>query len=215
MKRLCIFDLDGTLVNSIEDLADSVNIVLERYRFPLHEIEEYKHFVGDGTLKLIERALPEQERIPDTIEKLHGEFSEEYRRRAVMKTRPYSGITEVIKILKKRGVILAVASNKPDRFSRYIVDELFEKDSFDMIRGKTDGVPAKPKPDIILGIMKAWGVSAEDTCLVGDSDVDVMTAHNAGIECIGCSWGFRGRQELESAGADFIADDPLKIADYI
>lgn len=215
MKKLYIFDLDGTLVNSLCDLADSVNYVLEKYGYPVHDIEEYKYFVGNGTLKLIERALPESDRTNEKIEKLHSEFSQEYTKRALDKTRPYDGIVQLLNKIKENDCKLAVASNKPDKFSKYIVESLFGTDIFDIISGKKDGVPTKPSPDIILDILNQLGVSKEDAVMAGDSNVDVFTAHNAGLKCVGCTWGFRGRQELVEAGADVIADIPEEIWDLI
>lgn len=215
MKKLYIFDLDGTLVNSIYDLADAMNSVLGKYGYPVHDTEKYKYFVGDGTLKLVERAIPESERTEEKIAGLHSEFSEEYTKRAVEKTRPYDGIVQLLNKLKESGCLLSVASNKPDKFSRFIVETLFGTEIFDMISGKKEGVPTKPAPDIVFDIMKRLGVSAENTVMAGDSNVDVYTAHNAGLKCIGCTWGFRGRRELTEAGADMIADNPAEIWDLI
>lgn len=213
MKKLFIFDLDGTLVNSIYDLADSMNAVLEKHGFPTHETEAYKYFVGDGTLKLVERTLPESERTEEKIRAVHEEFSLEYNNRAVDKTRPYEGIVQLIKYLRDNGALTAVASNKPDKFVRFIVETLFEENMFDYVAGKREGVPTKPAPDILYGIMRELDVGREQSVLVGDSNVDVLTAHNAGMECIGCSWGFRGRKELEEAGAEFVIDSPLELTE--
>lgn len=213
MIRLAIFDLDGTLVDSIYDLADAVNKALADGGYPIHPYESYKSFVGNGAKKLIERALPagtpskEQERI-------HAEFSKEYNNRCLNKTRPYDGIPELIDTLKANGIKCAVASNKPDGFSQQIVDALFG-DRFDLVRGKLDGVSTKPAPDIIYSITEDLECSAEESVMIGDSDVDVHTAHNADIPCIGCTWGYRGREELEKAGADMIAHSPHEIAEFI
>jgi phosphoglycolate phosphatase len=215
MTDLYIFDLDGTLVNSVFDLADSVNKVLDSHGYPTHDTEKYKYFVGNGTVKLIERALPEGERTEENIMSLHSEFSEVYRKNALNKTRPYDGIKELLKELKRKGVRLAVASNKPDEFTKEIVFTLLGKDTFDCVRGKLDGIPAKPEPDILYGIMNKLGNNSNNTFMIGDSDVDVITAHNAGLKCIGCTWGFRGRAELENAGADFVCDTPEEILDKV
>ncbi len=215
MKKLYIFDLDGTLVNSLYDLADSMNFVLKKYGYPVHDAEKYKYFVGNGTMKLVERAIPEGVRTDEKIRILHSEFSEEYTRRSVEKTRPYEGIIQLLYKLKENGCLLAVASNKPDKFSKYIVDTLFGTEIFDIVSGKKEGVPAKPAPDIVFDILSKLDVSSENALMTGDSNVDVLTAHNAGLKCIGCTWGFRGRQELIDAGADVIADDPAEIWDLI
>ena len=180
MKKLFIFDLDGTLVNSIYDLGDAMNAVLERYGFPVFDYDTYKHLVGNGTLKLVERALPEKLRSEENT-------------------------------LRNEGIMTAVASNKPDGFVNYIVKNIFGEKDFDLIEGKKDGVPTKPAPEIIYNILGTLGVKAEEAVLIGDSDVDVMTAKNADLDCIGCEWGFRGREELENAGAKYIAEVPQDI----
>lgn len=211
MKKLFVFDLDGTLVNSIYDLGDAMNAVLERYGFSVFGYDTYKHFVGNGTLKLVERALPEDMRSEENIKKYHAEFSEEYNKRCLNKTKPYEHICEVLEMLRGEGIMTAVASNKPDGFVNYIVKNIFGEKDFDLIVGKKDGVPTKPAPDIIYNILDMLGVSAKDAVLIGDSDVDVITAKNAGLDCIGCVWGFRGREELENAGAKYIAEVPHDI----
>lgn len=214
MKKLYIFDLDGTLVNSLYDLADSVNIVLERHGYPIRETEEYKYFVGNGALKLIERALPEDARSEKNIRTIHDEFSKVYAEHFACKTKEYDGVKELLCELKKRGCMLAVASNKPDIFSKQVVKVIFGDGIFDNVHGKRDGVPTKPSPDIMLDIMAELGVKPEDCIHSGDSNVDVATAHNAGIECIGCTWGFRPEEELRAAGADFIAHKPMDILTF-
>lgn len=211
MKKLYIFDLDGTLVDSLEDLADSMNAALEAYGYPVHEVGRYKYFVGNGVLKLVERALPESERNDENIEKLNAEFAKEYAKRALDKTRPYEGIPELLRELKSKGCLLAVASNKPDKFSKLIVEKLFGEDMFDIIRGKRDGVPTKPDPEVLMSIIEESGVSKEECVHSGDSAVDVLTALNAGIDVIGCTWGFRTRDELMNAGAKKLADKPADI----
>ncbi|ADU21795.1 HAD family hydrolase [Ruminococcus albus] len=214
MKKLYIFDLDGTLADSLCDLADSVNIVLERHGFPTHDTEKYKYFVGNGALKLIERALPEDKRDTDTIKLIHAEYSKVYAERMLCKTKPYDGIREVLEKLKAKGCLLAVASNKPDDCTVYIVETLFGKGMFHTVHGKREGVPTKPSPDIMYMIMEELGVTPDECIHTGDSNVDVNTAHNAGIECIGCTWGFRTEEELISAGADHIAHIPEDILKY-
>lgn len=211
MKKLCIFDLDGTLVNSVYDLADAMNAVLENNGCPVHDVEKYKYFVGNGTLKLVERAVPESERSPERVAELHKQFAAEYEKRLVNKTRAYDGIKELLTELKARGVLLAVASNKPHPFTVEVVEGVFGKGVFDLISGKKEGVPTKPSPEIMLDIMAKLGAAAEGCIHSGDSAVDVNTAHNSGVKCIGCTWGFRTREELEGAGADFIAEGPEDI----
>lgn len=211
MYKLAVFDLDGTLVDSVCDLADAVNTALAERGYPVHDTEKYYLFVGNGTLKLCERALPEDKRSDAEISSLHTRFAEIYGRICINKTHPYEGIPELIDRLGERGVRCAVASNKTDSFSREIVSALFEKGSFDLVMGKRDGVPTKPQPDIVYNIANELGMDLKAAVMIGDSSVDVRTAHNAGIKCIGCTWGFRGEQELRDAGCDHIAHTPEDI----
>lgn len=208
MYKLAIFDLDGTLINSIYDLADAVNKALEERAYPAHPTESYYYFVGNGAMKLCERALPEDKRSKEEIIALNKRFSEIYNEICLNKTRPYEGIPEVIDRLVKAGVRCVVASNKPDSFSGHIVDVLFGPETFDLVMGKRDGVPVKPQPDIVYNIAAELGMTLDDAVFIGDSCVDVQTAKNAGIPCIGCVWGFRGEKELRESGCDLIAREP-------
>ena len=214
MIKLAIFDLDGTLVNSLYDLADAVNKALADNGFPVHGYDEYRYFVGNGAKKLIERALPPG--TPENVrEMIHSRFSENYHENCLAKTRAYEGTPELLERLSSAGVMCAVASNKPDEFSAHVVEGIFGKGVFTLIRGKREGVPVKPAPDIIRAIAEETGCELSETAMIGDSGVDVETAHNAGIKCIGCVWGFRGEEELVKAGADSIAHTPADIADII
>lgn len=206
-----IFDLDGTLVNSLYDLADSMNAALEQGGFPTFEIENYKYFVGNGTLKLVERTLPQRYRTEENIAVYHRRFADEYNKRCLNKTLPYEGIIDVLKKLKENGAQLAVASNKPDKFAKFIVEKLFGENFFDIAMGKKDGVPTKPSPDILYDILNKLGAVRSEAIMIGDSDVDVITAHNAGIKCAGVLWGFRNESELNAASADIILEKPEDI----
>ena len=212
MIKLVIFDLDGTLINSVNDLADAVNDSLAEMGYPVHEVDKYYHFVGNGTVKLSERALPIDHRNQDEIIKLHTLFAEKYQKYCLNKTKPYDGIIDAVHKLKNEFEIkCAVASNKTDSFAKYIVNNLFQNDDFDAVIGKLDGIPAKPDPQIIFNIINRFDIDKSQVIFVGDSDVDVITAHNGNIPCIGCEWGFRGKEELEKAGADYIAKKPEDI----
>lgn len=215
MKKLVIFDLDGTLVNSLEDLADCVNFGLRSMHFDIHDIEEYRYFVGNGVVKLCERALPEEKRLKENIDALYAIFNERYADCCCDKTKPYSGILQLICDLKDRGLVLAMASNKPQTYCIKIASKLFGENTFDAICGSDNGFAKKPSPDSVLDIISRFGVSKSDTLLVGDSNVDIKTAKNASVESIGCLWGFRTESELISAGADFIAKHPLDVLKYI
>lgn len=213
-KSLVIFDLDGTLINSIYDLADAVNNSLKEFGYPIHDVSEYYYFVGNGTVKLCERALPEDKRSEDEIMRLHTAFAEKYNNCCTNKTIIYDGILPLLESLKANGIKCAVASNKTDKFVNFIVSEMFPKGAFDLVAGKKDSVPTKPDPQIIYNIMDSFGADRSECIMVGDSDVDVITAHNSGIESIGCSWGFRGEEELVSAGVDHLVHKPQEILQF-
>ncbi|MGN1133614.1 MAG: HAD family hydrolase [Oscillospiraceae bacterium] len=215
MYRLIIFDLDGTLINSVYDLADATNNALEELGYPTHPLDKYYHFVGNGALKLCERALPPDRRSDEEIQKLSEMFNEKYHENCVNKTRPYEGICELLDKLKEKGTHLAVASNKPDQFAKYIVESIFGKNTFDCIIGKREGCPTKPNPQIVYDLLEQMNTDKSEAVFAGDSDVDVLTAHNADIKCIGCVWGFRGEEELKAAGADFLAYKPSDFLEII
>lgn len=212
--KLIVFDLDGTLVNSLADLAAATNISLKKFGYPEHELEKFRYFVGDGVPKLLERAVPESERSAERLAEMKKCFDAYYNTHFADNTNPYDGIPQLLVEIKKLGYKMAVASNKPDEFTKEIVNTFFEG-VFDIIQGKAPDTEKKPAPDIVLKIMKKLNASAEDTVMVGDSNVDIFTAKNAGIKSIGCLWGFRTRQELEEAGADYIAEKPSDILDHI
>ena len=212
--KLVIFDLDGTLLNTLDDLAAAANFTMNEMNFPVHPVESFRYFVGNGVPKLMERCLPEGERSPGRIEEAVRIFSRYYGEHSADRTRPYEGIPELLDRLGEKGVKTAVASNKTDSFTVELVQNFFGE-RFDIIRGGLPDVPKKPAPDIVFGIMSALGAEAGDTYFAGDSDVDMITAKNAGITSIGCLWGFRTEKELISAGAVHIAEDPDKIYEII
>ena len=210
MYDLVIFDLDGTLINSLGDLASACNKALMRHGFPVHPTEAYRYFVGNGLLKLAERSLPEDSRSDEHIRMIVDDFNEIYAAEYNILTRPYDGIPELVRDLRAHGVLTAVASNKPNIFTKTIISEMFG-DVFVMVKGKADGMPVKPDPAIIHSIMDTLGITADKTVMVGDSAVDMQTAHNAGIHSIGCTWGFRTVSELTEGGAEHIADTPADV----
>ncbi len=211
MYKAIIFDLDGTLLNSLEDLADAVNSGLETLGYKPQPLEKFNKFVGNGALKLCTRALADYSAGTDEISKLHELFSENYRKHCTDKTRPYEGIKEMLDSLKEKGIKLAVASNKPDEFTKSLITSFFGDDLFSAVHGKREGRSTKPSPDIVNDILKELNVEKDDIVLAGDSDVDIMTAENAGIDSIGCTWGFRPKEELASAGAVYLADSAEKL----
>lgn len=212
MMTTAIFDLDGTIADTIEDLADAVNYGLRKLNCPEHDINSYKQFVGNGAMKLCIRALPDDKK--DMAEKLHDLFREYYDIHYLDKTRLYDGISDVIRTLSDNGVILAVATNKPQDAARKIVAKLLPDVKFVKVLGGCDERPKKPDSAIINEILS--GLPEDNTVyMIGDSNVDIQTAKNCGLISIGCTWGFRGRQELESEGADFIAEKSEDITKII
>lgn len=209
---IAIFDLDGTLADTLYDLADSTNYALKKLGYPTHPYESYKKFVGNGVQKLCYRALPDNKK--DDTEKLLEVFSKHYGEHFLDKTKLYNGMKNCLDILKENDVILAVATNKPQNFARQIVEKLLSEYNFIKVLG---GCPERPKkPDIsIINEILSDVPKDNKIFMIGDSNVDVQTAKNANICSIGCAWGFRGREELQNAGADFIAEVPADIASFM
>lgn len=213
MKKTVIFDLDGTLLDSIEDIASSMNKVLESLQLPTHKIEDYKHFVGGGVDILVENALSNQSKeIKDEVIK---RFKIEYDGKLHSKTLPYDGIYELLDELKKLDINLAVLSNKPHEFTVSYVNHFFKNYNFKEIHGQKKDVPKKPDPKAALDIVKCLDSSCENTYFIGDTKIDMQTAKNANMNAIGVLWGFRDEKELRDFGADFIVSNPLEILKII
>ena len=213
MKKTVIFDLDGTLLDSIEDIASSMNKVLESLQLPTHKIEDYKHFVGGGVDILVENALSNQSKeIKDEVIK---RFKIEYDGKLHSKTLPYDGIYELLDELKKLDINLAVLSNKPHEFTVSYVNHFFKNYNFKEIHGQKKDVPKKPDPKAALDIVKCLDSSCENTYFVGDTKIDMQTAKSANMTAIGVLWGFRDEKELRDFGADFIVSNPLEILKII
>ena len=210
MYQTVIFDLDGTLLDTLEDLTDAGNWVCRNNGWPEHTPEEFKKMVGHGIPNLVKQFSPEECRSSLLLLNTLAQFSEYYGQHNLDKTAPYPGIPEMLEALRERGVRLAVYSNKADEFSRAIVEQVFPG-AFDLIRGKLPGVPMKPDPTGVQGVLEELGASPEHTLFVGDSDVDIHTAHNGKMAACGVTWGFRGREELEQAGAEYLADTPQEL----
>ncbi|MGJ0337795.1 HAD family hydrolase [Aliarcobacter cryaerophilus] len=213
MKKTVIFDLDGTLLDSIEDIASSMNKVLESLQLPTHKIEDYKHFVGGGVDILVENALNNQSKeIKDEVTK---RFKIEYDGKLHSKTLPYDGIYELLDELKKLDINLAVLSNKPHEFTVSYVNHFFKNYNFKEIHGQKKDVPKKPDPKAALDIVKCLDSSCENTYFIGDTKIDMQTAKSANMTAIGVLWGFRDEKELRDFGADFIVSNPLEILKII
>lgn len=205
---LIIFDLDGTLLDTIGDLAVSCNHMLALRGLPQHGYDDYCSFVGNGIMRLVERALPEELRTAEYVKEARRDFLEHYIDHIDIATRPYDGIPQVLETLSRNGMKLAVASNKFQAGTEKLMREYFPDIGFVAVCGNREGVPLKPDTAMIDPIIAAAGVPRDRCVMVGDSAVDIQTAHNAGIGSIGVSWGFRDRAELEENRADYIADTP-------
>lgn len=210
--RLVIFDLDGTLVDTLADLAAAMNTVLSHLGYPTHPVADYRFKVGNGVAKLVERSLPEAARQqPSGVADALQRFLDYYNRHDMDATVPYDGIPELLRQLKARGLQLAVASNKPHAAAVEIVHHYFGQDLFDCIYGQRPNVPVKPDPVIVHDILRTLDVSAGQTLYVGDSAVDMETARRGGITSVGVLWGFRPESELREAGSCHIVSHPSEI----
>ena len=209
--RLIVFDLDGTLLNSLEDLADSANWVLEQHGFPTHPVDAYRYFVGDGVRKLIERILPQEERTEARIEQCRQEFVAYYKVHMEDKTSVYEGITELLVELKNRGLKIAVATNKVHIAVKPLMEKYFPEIHFDSMIGQREGVPVKPAPQIMFDILRETGCEPSEALHVGDTATDMQLAHNAGVTPVGVLWGYRPLEELQEAGAKFIIEKPEEL----
>ena len=200
---LAIFDMDGTILNTIDDLADSLNVILERYSMPLHTVDQVRFMVGNGIPKLIERAIPNGRNNPK-FDEILKEYIAYYEEHSAIKTRPYDGIVEAVKSLRKSGVKIAVNTNKVEEAALDLVAKYFP-DCFDIVSGSRPGLPPKPAPDGVYEILKRAGIDGKSegqkAVFIGDSDVDLQTGINAGLDVIGVDWGFRGKAFLLEHGA--------------
>lgn len=213
MTDTILFDLDGTLLNTLEDIADGVNYALRKLEFPERSLQEIRQFVGNGVAMLIRRAVPAgtSQELIDTCLKLNKEY---YSAHVNEKTEPYEGILPLLSELRKKGFKIGVVSNKYDSAVKDLC-RLFFSGLAEVAVGNMPGVPTKPAPDCVYTAIKELGSVRENTIFVGDSDVDVQTAHNAGLKCIGVSWGFRGRAFLEREGADIVIDTPEELPEIL
>lgn len=211
MKKLVIFDLDGTLLNTIADLAQSTNHALAALGYPTHEEKEYNFMVGNGINKLFERALPEESRTEENVLRVRKEFVPYYDQHNADKSCPYPGITELLDELQAKDLQLAVASNKYQAATEKLIAHYFPNIRFTAVFGQREGVNVKPDPTVVHDILKIAQLSSKDVLYVGDSGVDMQTANNAEVTSCGVTWGFRPRTELETFHPDYIVDKAEEI----
>ena len=212
-KKTIIFDLDGTLIDSLEDIAVCMNKVLEELNLPIHKMEDYKYFVGGGISVLVENALNGHS--DDIKEEVTKKFKVIYDQKLHAKTKPYEGIYELLDELEKENHNLAILSNKPHEFTIAYAKSLFDKYNFKEIHGQKSDIPKKPDPIAAINIAKVFDAPCEEVYFVGDTMVDMQTAKNAGMIAIGVLWGFRDEEELKEHGADFLVSHPLEILEII
>ena len=210
--KAAIFDLDGTLIDSLADLADSANEMLAGYGFPLHTIDEYRYFVGNGSRKLIERCLPEDKaKDKDFVDEALARYKACYDKNLVHKTKCYAGIDEMLTALQEKNIPLGICTNKHQSAADEVCQKLLAKHSFVEIIGDRPGLPRKPDPKKVLAIAAKMGVKPEEVAYFGDTSVDMETAVNAGFLPVGVTWGFRPREELIETGAKVLLDNPMEL----
>lgn len=210
-----IFDLDGTLVNSIEDLSDSMNSVLQRNNFPTHDINSYKQFVGNGMKNLVRRALPEGHKDEATVTKCFDMMTEIYGKNCTAKSEPYDGICDLLNELTSRDIKLTILSNKTDALTKVVVKKLFSSWHFEFVAGLTDEALKKPNPQGALQICHDLGFTPSEMLYLGDSGTDMQTANNAGMYAIGALWGYRTEKELLDNGAKQLLKHPLELVQLL
>ena len=214
MKKAVIFDLDGTLLDTLTDIMESVNKVLELHNFPTHDLQAYKYFIGSGIGVLTQKAFPQD--ITDIeFSNYLAEVMTEYEARQTLRTKPYNGIMEMLQRLNKEGIMIAILSNKPDEFAKPTVKHFFPNINFEMVFGSRENVARKPSPDAVFEILELLKLDKSDCLFVGDTSTDIRTAVNAGVDAVGVSWGFRTIEELNRAGAKYIIDQPEELFDII
>lgn len=207
--KLIIFDMDGTILNTLEDLTDSTNFALKENGFPIRDIQEIRRFVGNGIAKLIERAVPEGTSL-EIVNKVLEDFTKHYKSHCADKTAPYEGIISLINELKKGDYQVAVVSNKADFAVQELCKQYFPN-LFDMAVGERVGVQKKPAPDMVNQVLQEMNIQREQSIYIGDSEVDVQTAQNAKMDMIAVTWGFRDKEELLSRGVTKCADTPEEV----
>lgn len=209
-----IFDLDGTLVNSLEDISDAMNTVLTGLNYPTHTYYAYQYFIGSGLRNLVSKALPTSNNTDEQIETCFESMITEYREICTFKTKPYNGIIELLDNLKSKNIKLAVFSNKADELTKKMASEIFP-DYFDAAVGLSTEALKKPNPFEAIEISKSWNLKPEEIIFIGDSDIDMLTANNANMFPVGVSWGYRTEKELIESGAKVVLNSPLDLMQIV
>lgn len=209
-----IFDLDGTLVNSLEDIADSMNKVLQDLNYPTHSYDVFQYFIGSGLRNTVAKALPESNRTEDQIETCFQNMVKGYTENCTLKTKPYEGIVELLQNLAAENIKVAVFSNKADELTKRITAEIFP-DYFNTAVGLSVESLKKPNPFEAIAISKIWGLETEEIIFVGDSDIDMQTAVNANMFPVGVTWGYRTKEELIASGAKFTINNPSDLYEIL
>lgn len=210
-----LFDLDGTLLDTLDDIGNAMNRVLASRGFPTHPIDAYRSFVGDGMAMLVTRALPENKRDDEPIHDCLEAYRTDYGRTWNVKTRPYDGVVALLDALTARGRKRAILSNKPHEFTQRCVAEFLPNQDFDVVFGQREGVPLKPDPAGALEIAHTFGIPPAAFLYLGDTSVDMQTATAAGMVPVGVIWGFRTAEELRSSGAQVLIERPLEILEFL
>ena len=213
--KAIIFDLDGTLLDTLDDLADAGNTVLTEAGLPVHSTDSYRYFVGDGLISLIQRILPEDMRGTDDVQRMALAFRDSYKKNWKAKTKPYAGIQDMLTGLHEQELSLNVLSNKPDDFTKVCVREFFGDNCFDHVLGKREGVPKKPDPTGALEIARKLAIQPAEILYLGDTATDMQTAVRAGMFPVGALWGFRPEKELKESGAKHLASQPKDVVTLI
>ena len=212
--KAVIFDLDGTLVNSIEDISDAMNSVLQNHNYPTHSYKAYGNFIGSGIRNLVQKALPPTHNNEEKVTTCFDAMMNVYRNQCIHKTKPYDGIIELLDTLKSRQLKLGVFSNKADEFTKKVTLALLPN-YFDSIDGLTIESHKKPNPIKAIQISRNLGIKPEDIIFVGDSGIDMQTANNANMYAVGVSWGFKPKEELIADGAKLVLNNPLELIDVL
>ncbi len=209
--KAVLFDLDGTLLDTLEDIADSANEALRTLGFPPHPVHAFKELIGGGVANLARRAVPAERGDPETLDRMAALFRQEYAGRWDKKTRPYPGVAELLDALGARGIPMAVLSNKPDQFTQLCVARLLSRWTFQAVLGERDGVPRKPDPTGAAEIARRLGFAPRQILYLGDTKIDMQTAVSAGMHPVGALWGFQSAAELTEHGARVLIDHPRQV----